>query len=409
MQTFKYQALDASGKTVRDLIQADSERQARQLLRDRGLFPRQLASTTSSASGEVGEKKSTRGSRRRLNHAERVELTRQLATLVGAALPLAESLQLLAEQSTQPRLRAVLLQLLASVQEGHSLADSLRQSGGQFNAMYCALVAAGERSGRLGLVLERLADYQEQVQKQRHKAMTALIYPAALLFVSLAVVVGLMSFVVPKLTEQFIDSGQALPLLTRILIVLSDAVLTFGPLALVLLALGVVVAVILLRKPAWALRRDRALLRLPRLGGLLVLLDSARLSRSLAILVSSGVPLLDALRVSVDTLGNRVLQAALRDSCQDLRGGTSLYRALGQSGHFPPLLVNMVASGEASGRLDEMLDRVASHQERSFGQRVDTTLALFEPVMILCMGSLVLFIVLAILLPIMQLNQALNF
>lgn len=409
MQTFKYQALDASGKTVRDLIQADSERQARQLLRDRGLFPRQLASTTSSASGEAGEKKGARGSRRRLNHAERVELTRQLATLVGAALPLAESLQLLAEQSTQPRLRAVLLQLLASVQEGHSLADSLRQSGGQFNAMYCALVAAGERSGRLGLVLERLADYQEQVQKQRHKAMTALIYPAALLFVSLAVVVGLMSFVVPKLTEQFIDSGQALPLLTRILIVLSDAVLTFGPLALVLLALSVFVAVILLRKPAWALRRDRALLRLPRLGGLLVLLDSARLSRSLAILVSSGVPLLDALRVSVDTLGNRVLQAALRDSCQDLRGGTSLYRALGQSGHFPPLLVNMVASGEASGRLDEMLDRVASHQERSFGQRVDTTLALFEPVMILCMGSLVLFIVLAILLPIMQLNQALNF
>lgn len=409
MQTFKYLALDARGKAVRDLIQADSERQARQLLRDRGLFPRQLQSVASTASvaGTGGNERQRRG--QRLSHADKVELTRQLATLVAAALPLAESLQMLAEQSDQPRLRTLLLRLQASVQEGHSLADSLRRSGGQFNAMYCALVAAGERSGRLGLVLERLADYQEQVQRQRHKAMTALIYPAALLLVSLGVVVGLMSFVVPKLTEQFIDSGQALPLLTRMLIALSDAVLHFGPVVLACMVVTAIIAAVLLRRPECALRRDRMLLRLPRLGGLLVLLDSARLARSLTILVSSGVPLLDALRVSTDTLGNSVLQGALRDSCQELRAGASLHRALGQSGYFPPLLVNMVASGEASGRLDEMLERVAAHQERSFGQRVDTTLALFEPLMILSMGSLVLFIVLAILLPIMQLNQALNF
>lgn len=407
MQTFRYLALDAQGKQIRDLVQADSERQARQILRDQGLFPRQLqAAAADTASGEKSDHK---GRVLKIKHGERVELTRQLATLIAAALPLREALQTLAGQVTQTSSRTLLLQLQGRIQEGYSLADSLRRSGAGFSPMYCALVEAGERSGRLGQVLERLADYQEQVQRQRHKAQTSLIYPGVLLLVSLAVVVGLMTFVVPKLTEQLLDSGQALPLITRILIGFSDALVTLGPFVLLgLLVAGVWIS-LLLRLDVWKVRLHRRLLRLPRLGRLFILLDSARLSRALAILVNSGVPLLEALRVSVDTLGNRVLQSALRECAEEVRAGQTLHRALAQSGYFPSLMVNMIASGEASGRLDEMLERVASDQERSFGQRVDTTLALFEPLMVLFMGGVVLFIVLAILLPIMQLNQALNF
>ncbi len=403
MATFRYLALTAAGERKRSVIQADSELRARQLLRDQGLFPRELK-----AVAEAGE---SRWRRRRggVSQAQICDLTRQLATLVAAAIPLADALHTLAQQSEVEAVRGLLLELLGQVREGYTLADSLRRFPASFTPMYCALVEAGERSGRLGAVLERLADYQEQVQKQRHKAMTALIYPAVLLLVSLGVVIGLMSFVVPKLTEQFLQSGQALPLITRVLIAISDGLVRFGPLLLLLLGAGVLWGQWLLRRPHWAFRRDALLLRLPKVGALIQLLNSARLARSLAILVNSGVPLLEALQVACATLGNRVIRQAVEQVIDEVRSGLPLHKALAASGHFPPMLLNMVASGEASGTLDQMLERVANDQERSFGQRVDVTLALFEPLMILLMGAIVLFIVLAILLPIMQLNQALDF
>lgn len=400
MPAYRYLALDGDGRRQRDVIQAESERHARQLLRERGLFPREVQ-----ASGPV---RGARGRDARLDANSRTDFTRQLATLVGAAIPLAEALQMLERQSRQAALKALLLDLLGQVREGYTLADSLGRHPGTFDPLYLTLVAAGERAGRLGPVLERLADYLERVQRQRHKARTALIYPLALALVSIAVVAGLMTFVVPKLTEQFIHSGLQLPWITRALVAVSDGLLVFGPWLLGLLVLAGVGLQRLLRQVLWRRRWHRQLLRLPRLGELLRTLDSARLTRSLAILVGSGIPVLEGLQVSRATLGNQVLGDALDAAIEQVTAGTGLGRALDRTAVFPPLLVNMVASGEASGTLDAMLERVADAQERDFNQQVDLALALFEPVLILILGGVVLAIVLAILLPIMQLNQALN-
>lgn len=400
MPAYRYLALDGDGRRQRDVIQAESERHARQLLRERGLFPREVQ-----ASGPV---RGARGRGGRLDANSRTDFTRQLATLVGAAIPLAEALQMLERQSRQAALKALLLDLLGQVREGYTLADSLGRHPATFDPLYLTLVAAGERAGRLGPVLERLADYLERVQRQRHKARTALIYPLALALVSIAVVAGLMTFVVPKLTEQFIHSGLQLPWITRALVAVSDGLLVFGPWLLGLLVLAGVGLQRLLRQVLWRRRWHRQLLRLPRLGELLRTLDSARLIRSLAILVGSGIPVLEGLQVSRATLSNQVLGDALDAAIEQVTAGTGLGRALDRTAVFPPLLVNMVASGEASGTLDAMLERVADAQERDFNQQVDLALALFEPVLILILGGVVLAIVLAILLPIMQLNQALN-
>ncbi|WP_462401282.1 type II secretion system inner membrane protein GspF [Pseudomonas sp. Marseille-QA0332] len=399
MPTYRYQALDLAGKLHKASLQADSERHARQLLRDQGLFARQL---------QRQQDDGVQPRRQRLSRAQLCEFTRQLATLVGAGIPLVDALATLERQLRQPALQAVLVRLRGSLAEGLGLARSLARQGAPFTGLYCALVEAGERSGRLAPVLARLADHLEQVQRQQHKARTALIYPAVLMGVSLAVVVGLMTFVVPKLTEQFAHAGQSLPLITSVLIGLSQALVMAGPwLALAILVLGGLAAW-LLREPHWRLRRDQLLLRLPRIGLLLQVLESARLSRSLAILVGSGVALLEALQVATATVGNRRIRLALEQVGQQVQGGISLHRALDASGQFPPLLVNMVGSGEASGTLPEMLERVAEDQERGFARQVDTAMALFEPLMILVMGGVVLFIVLAVLLPIMQLNQGLQ-
>lgn len=400
MPAYRYLALDGDGRRQRDIIQAESERHARQLLRERGLFPREVQAT--------GPARGTRNRAGRLDANSRTDFTRQLATLVGAAIPLAEALQMLERQSRQAALKALLLDLLGQVREGYTLADSLGRHPGTFDPLYLTLVAAGERAGRLGSVLERLADYLERVQRQRHKARTALIYPLALALVSIAVVAGLMTFVVPKLTEQFIHSGLQLPWITRALVAVSDGLLVFGPWLLGLVLLVGLGVQRLLRQVEWRRRWHRQLLRLPRLGELLRTLDSARLTRSLAILVGSGIPVLEGLQVSRATLGNQVLRDALEAAIEQVTAGTGLGRALDRSGVFPPLLVNMVASGEASGTLDAMLERVADAQERDFNQQVDLALALFEPVLILVLGGVVLAIVLAILLPIMQLNQGLN-
>ncbi len=399
MPTYRYQAVDLAGRTLKASLQAESERHARQLLREQGLFARQL---------QVQGNAQVLPRRQRVSRAQLCELTRQLATLTGAGIALVDALATLERQLVEPALRNLLVGVRGALAEGLGLARSLARQGGVFSTLYCALVEAGERSGRLAQVLERLADHLEQVQRQQHKARTALIYPCVLMGVSLAVVVGLMSFVVPRLTEQFAHSGQSLPLITRLLIGASEALLLAGPWLLGAAVLGAAGAARLLRRPHWCLRRDDLLLRLPRVGALLRVLESARLSRSLAILVGSGVPLLEALQVATATLENRRIRLALERVQVDVQGGVSLHRALDASGQFPPMLLNMVASGEASGTLPDMLERVADNQERGFARQVDLLLALFEPLMILLMGAVVLFIVLAVLLPIMQLNQGLS-
>lgn len=397
MPTYRYRALNHDGRREKDVLQADSERQARQILRDRGLFPRHL---------EVARDKSTRAQKRgRLDPASLTLLTRQLATLIEAGIPISDALDALTRQADRHRERALLLAIGNRVNEGHSLADSLRPHA-SFDLLYCSLVAAGERAGRLSVVLERLADYLERVQAQRQKARTALIYPLVLAGVSIAVVIGLMSYVVPQLAAQFERSNVTLPWLTRLMIALSDWVLAFGPWLAGALLLSLPLALRLMRRPALRARRDALLLRLPRIGELIQLLDTGRLTRTLAILTRSGIALLDALRVSRDTLANQQMRDAVDLLCQRVESGISLHRAMEETRRFSPSLIHMVASGESSGTLDAMLERIADAQENTFNRRVDMALALLEPLMILLMGGVVLTIVLAILLPIMRLNSS---
>jgi len=404
MPTYRYLALTADGTRRRDVIQADSERQARQLLRDQDLFPRRL--TLAEARSQRGTSQSGTFRRGRIDATNLTLLTRQLATLLDAGIPLGDALDALVKQSDQPRARAILLAVLNRVREGYSLADSLRAHPASFDTLYCALVAAGERAGRLATVLERLADYLERVQAQRQKARAALVYPLVLVAVSIAVVIGLMTYVVPKLAAQFEHADMALPLITRIMIGLSQLLQNSGLWIALASGLAVVALRRALRRPALKLRWDRGLLRLPRIGELVLLLDTARLTRTLAILTRSGIPLLDALQVSRDTRGNQCLRQTVDRIAEQVTSGISLHRAMTESRQFSPTLLHMVASGEASGTLEPMLERIADTQEGTFNRRVDMALALFEPLMILAMGGVVLAIVLSILLPIMRLNGA---
>lgn len=397
MPTYRYLALDLEGRRRRDVIQAENERHARELLSDRGLFARHLEEIR-------GARQRRRG--QRLDAERLTLLTRQLATLIDAGIPIGQALEALASQADREAARALLLSLVNRVREGYSLADSLKAHPASFDRLYVALVAAGERAGQLPQVLERLADHLERSQRQRQKAKGALVYPLVLILVSVGVVSGLMTYVVPRLAAQFERSDMTLPWLTRGLIALADAMQSLGPWLLATLLLLGLAAARLLRRPAIRLKVDRRLLTLPRLGELLLLLDSARLTRTLAILTLSGIPLVDALRVSRDTLANACLRHHLGEVEEAVTSGVSLHHALADTGRFSPTLLHMVASGESSGRLGEMLERVAATQESAFSRRVDMALALFEPLIILAMGGVVLTIVLAILLPIMSLNSA---
>ncbi|CBV43105.1 type II secretion system inner membrane protein GspF [Halomonas elongata] len=397
MPTYRYLALDLEGRRRRDVIQAENERHARELLSDRGLFARRLEEIR-------GARQRRRG--QRLDAERLTLLTRQLATLIDAGIPIGQALEALASQADREAARALLLSLVNRVREGYSLADSLKAHPASFDRLYVALVAAGERAGQLPQVLERLADHLERSQRQRQKAKGALVYPLVLVLVSVGVVSGLMTYVVPRLAAQFERSDMTLPWLTRGLIALADAMQSLGPWLLATLLLLGLAAARSLRRPAIRLKVDRRLLTLPRLGELLLLLDSARLTRTLAILTLSGIPLVDALRVSRDTLANACLRHHLGEVEEAVTSGVSLHRALADTGRFSPTLLHMVASGESSGRLGEMLERVAATQESAFSRRVDMALALFEPLIILAMGGVVLTIVLAILLPIMSLNSA---
>ncbi|MDR9468574.1 type II secretion system inner membrane protein GspF [Marinospirillum sp.] len=405
MDSFRYQALDTQGKTRKGVLEAETERHARQLLRDQGLFPRKVErSSVEKSRGKVRAKPRAG----HLAHDQKTLFTRQLATLVAAGLPLENALETLSKQAENDKQRSLLLGLRTRVREGHSLAESLQNWPNTFENLYVALVAAGEKAGRLDQVLMRLADYLETSQKQRQKATMALVYPVLLILVSLAIVIALMSFVVPRIVSQFDHAGQTLPAITHGLIWLSDAIRDWGVAAAIVLALLLVLLRFLLQKPAIKLAWHQRILGLPLLGKLSRALNTARLSRTVAILTGSGIPLLEGLKVARGTLGNIYLQQKVEVVVDQVREGVSLHRALEASGEFPPMMVYMVASGEASGELDQMLTRVADLQDGEFQQKVDVSLSLFEPLMILFMGGVVLTIVLAILLPIMQLNNVLN-
>ncbi|MBT4522893.1 MAG: type II secretion system inner membrane protein GspF [Halieaceae bacterium] len=403
MAAYRYRALNHQGKLVKGVLEGDSERQVRGLLRVQNLRPVEVA---------LANKKTTTTTARqrpglfqpRVSAADFALLTRQLATLVLSNLPLDECLQATAEQTRKPRTKGLLLQVRSRVAEGHTLAYAMGEFPQVFSEMYRAMVNAGEHAGHLGPVLEQLADYSEQRQYTQQKLKMAMIYPFILLGVAVAVVAALMIFVVPELVGIFAHSKKELPVLTRTLIATSDFSRAYG-LWVLLGATAVAFGLgYLLRNPRRKKRWHAILLKLPGISGLVTAMDSARFASTLSILMASGVPLLDSLRIAGQVLTNLVLRADCLILVDHVQEGSSLHRALQQSGRFPPMMVHMVASGEASGELEVMLERSATNQERELEMTLGTMMSILEPLMVVFMGGMVLMIVLAILLPIFDLN-----
>jgi len=402
MAAFNYRALDSDGREVRGVLEAETSRIARGQLRDQQLSPIEVT--------PAGRRSlhSSHGGHARIRANSLSLLTRQWSTLLAAGLTIERALTALIEQTEDQGAKEVLAGVRAEVLAGHSLHAALGRFDDVFPPIYRALVNAGEKSGELSVLLARLADYLEATQATRQKILQALLYPLIVVVVAFAVITGLVTYVVPQIVGVFTHSKQSLPLLTQALILVSDVLRTSG----LWLAAGAVAGVLLvrhaLRNEALRLRWHARLLKVPLLGRFLRTIDSARFASTMAILVGSGVPLLAALEAGRGVIGNLLLRRSVERAIGLVREGSPLHRALAAERLFPPLLIHLVASGEASGTLDQMLARAAHQQQTELDHRTAIALGLFEPLLILLMGGLVLLIVLAVLLPIININLLLR-
>jgi general secretion pathway protein F len=400
---YEYLALDTAGRTVKGVIEGDAERQVRSQLREKGLVPLRVESIM--ARPTPSGKAAVTRIHRSISASERAMLTRQFATLLHAGLTIEECLNVLIEQSESARVRAVLAGVRGKVLEGQSLARALTAFPQSFPDIYRAMVDSGEQSGHLSEVLERLADYSENRQALQQKVMLAFIYPALVTVVAIGVISLLLVYVVPQVTRVFANTGQTLPWMTRLLIAMSDFMRATGWVWLIGLIGGGTVFRIMLRNEAVRRRWHRRLLGMPMIGRLVRGINAARFTDTLGILTSSGVPLLSALQSAQQVVTNLPMRDAVEETVKQVREGGSLARSLGKTKLFPPMVVHLIASGEASGKLDTMLQRAAEAQSRELENWVKTLTALLEPLLILSMGLAVLFIVVAILLPIFEMNQ----
>lgn len=396
MALFDYQAANAQGRIEKGQLDADSPRGARQLLRGRGLTPVQVSAARSAGSGWGA---------RRLSASELAWATRQLASLLAASLPLEGALSAVIEQAERPHVAQALTAVRADVRAGQRLTVALAARPRDFPPIYRALVGAGEDSGDLARVMERLADYIEERNALQAKVLTAFIYPAAISLVSVAIVIFLLSYVVPQVVTAFVQARQTLPMLTQVMLAASAFVRSWG----VWVGLGIAALVVAwrlaLRKPELRLRWHAMLLRVPMVGRFVLGVDSARFASTLAILLDAGVPLLRALEAARQTVGNALLARCADDVSARVREGAALGSALKVQKVYPPILVHLVASGEKTGSLAPLLDRAAQTISREIERRAMALTALLEPTMILVMGGVVLTIVLAVLMPIMEMNQ----
>ncbi|MCH8503057.1 MAG: type II secretion system inner membrane protein GspF [Ectothiorhodospiraceae bacterium] len=410
MGAFEYSALDAQGKELKGVLEGDTPRQIRQQLREKGWVPLAVDAVAERGSGR---ETSGSGGRRPLlrsgmSASELALITRQLATLIGSGLPLEEALRASARQCEKQRSRSMMTAVRSKVMEGYSLADGLAQFPRAFPEMYRATVAAGEQTGNLDLVLERLADYAETRQEMQQKVQLALFYPAILVSVAILVVVLLLTFVGPEVTQAFTTAGQTLPGLTVALIATSDFLRDYGVWLLLGIVLLVTAFVYALRYKSFRYRFHQVQLRLPLVKRIVRGANAARFARTFSILANAGVPVLEAMRISAEVMTNLPMREAVENAAVMVREGTGISRALERSDQFPPMLLHLVASGENSGRLEQMLERAAINQEREVQGLVGTALTVMEPVIILIMGAIVLVIVLAIMLPIFQMTDLVN-
>lgn len=399
MTAFRYRALDREGVEKTGVMEADTSRSARTLLREQGLFPIEVDSVTNRNTGHSG---------RRMAPAELTLLSRQWSTLLASGLTVEESLAALIEQAESDDSRQVLAGVRSEILSGFSLRAALDRYPRAFPEIYRASVAAGERSGELARIMVQLADYLERAHALRQKTLQALIYPIIVAVVATLVIVGLMAYVVPQVVTVFEQGNQSLPLLTRLLILLSDFVRNWGWAFTGLLAAGIGAAHYVLRTTPARRAWDRSLLRLPFVGRHLRTLDATRFSGTLAILTASGVPLLSALEAGSQVVTRLPLKDALAEAIERVREGQSLSRALGATRAFPPLLIHMIANGESTGRLDALLERAAALQQQEYENRTATLTSLLEPLLLLIMGSLVLLIVMAVMQPIIEINTLLR-
>lgn len=407
MALFFYQALQRNGRKTKGMIEADSARHARQLLRGKALLPVhiEIRLNTPTDHNLQGILQRWRHAHRRVVAADLALFTRQLATLVQAAMPLETCLQAVSEQSEKMHVKNLGITLRSRVQEGYSLSDSLREHPNVFDSLFCAMVAAGEKSGHLDVVLSRLADYTEQRQRLKSRLLQAMLYPLVLLVVAGGVVTILLTAVVPKIVEQFDHFGHALPASTRILIALSDTLQTNGVYWLAGFSGLLVLNQRLLKNSSMRMRRDKMLLCLPVTGRIARGLNTARFSRTLSILTASSIPLLEGIQTAAAVSANCYVGQQLLSAADRVREGESLRAALAKLHLFQPMMLYMIASGEQSGELETMLEQAAVNQEREFDTQVGLVLGLFEPALVVMMAGVVLFIVIAILEPMLQLNN----
>ena len=401
MGAYQYVAVDPGGKEHRGVLEGDTPRHVRQLLRERQLLPVEVA--------EIEERE--RKTKRQFSFFKGISgldlalLTRQLATLAKAGLPLDEALLAVSEHTEKPRLKSIILGVRAKVLEGHSLASGLDEFPHAFPTVYRATVIAGEQAGQLDNVLDRLADYTESRHGLRQKVTQAMVYPVLLTSIALVIIVVMLIVVVPKVVGVFETTGQTLPLMTRVLIALSDFVQHWWYLIIAVIVGTIVIVVRALKNEDVRRRVHFWILRAPIFGRVTRGLNTARFTRTLSILTASGVPALEALRISATVVANLPMRAAVEDAAVRVREGGAIGRSLGQSKLFPPMSIHLIASGEASGELDSMLERAANHQESEMDSLLATMLSALEPLLIVFMGLVVLAIVMAILLPIFQINQ----
>ena len=396
MGAYQYQAINKSGNSAKGVIEADSERHARQLLREKNLFPTLVQTLKKSNLNKHKDK---------ISSQDLALFTRQLATLLSAGIPVEESLRGVSEQTEKDKIKKLIIGVRAKVMEGYSLAQALAEYPLVFPELYCATVAAGDQTGKLFEILQKLADYTEGQQNIKQKIQQALIYPALMIVISTAIISFLLTFVVTKIIEVFTTSNQSLPQMTIVLISISSFIKSYGIYTLIIFALIFLIFIKSLKKPNIRLIWHRTLLKIPIISYLIITINVSRYIHTFAILFASGVNVLETMKVSASLVTNNVMRLAFEQAASRVREGTSISIALKETGFINSMATHLIGSGEKSGEISTMMERAAIHLDSDLRRLIDTALTLLEPLVILLMGGVVLFIVLATLLPIFSMEQ----